>query len=87
MAGKKVQSHRDLEIWRTARELVVVVHKMTLEKLPKFEMYEERSQICRSSKWISSNILLPKTKLLNKYLLMKTNKHRASSNKHLNSEE
>jgi four helix bundle protein len=40
-----------------ARELVVPVHKMTLEKLPKFEMYEEGSQIRRSSKSISSNIV------------------------------
>lgn len=57
MTGKKVQSYRDLEIWKLARELVVVVHKMTLEKLPKFEMYEEASQIRRSSKSISSNIV------------------------------
>lgn len=57
MTGKKVQSYRDLEIWKLARELVVVVHKMTLEKLPKFEMYEEGSQIRRSSKSISSNIV------------------------------
>lgn len=30
---------------------------MTLEKLPKFEMYEEGSQIRRSSKSIKSNIV------------------------------
>lgn len=57
MAGKKIQSYRDLEIWQMARELVVAIHKMTLEKLPKFEMYEEGSQIRRSSKSISSNIV------------------------------
>jgi four helix bundle protein len=57
MAGEKVQSYRDLEIWKMARELIVVVHKMTLEKLPKFEMYEEGSQIRRSAKSISSNIV------------------------------
>jgi four helix bundle protein len=57
MAGKKIRSYRDLEIWQMARELVVPVHKMTLEKLPKFEMYEEGSQIRRSSKSISSNIV------------------------------
>ncbi len=57
MERKPVRSYRDLEIWRMARELVVVVHKMTLEKLPKFEMYEEGSQIRRSSKSISSNIV------------------------------
>ncbi len=57
MVTKQVRSYRDLEIWHLARELVVVVHKMTLEKLPKFEMYEEGSQIRRSSKSISSNIV------------------------------
>jgi four helix bundle protein len=50
-------SHRDLEIWKTARHLVVAIHKMTLEKLPNFEMYEQGSQIRRSSKSISSNIV------------------------------
>jgi len=57
MSATKLKSYRDLEIWKMARELVVVVHKMTLEKLPKFEMYEEGSQIRRSSKSISSNIV------------------------------
>ena len=56
MAGV-IRSYRDLEIWKMARELVVPIHKMTLEKLPKFEMYEEGSQIRRSSKSISSNIV------------------------------
>lgn len=57
MNRKPAQSYRDLEIWRMARELLVVVHKMTLEKLPKFEMFEEGSQIRRSAKSISSNIV------------------------------
>jgi len=57
MDETKSKSYRDLEIWKMARELVVVVHKMTLERLPKFEMYEEGSQIRRSSKSISSNIV------------------------------
>jgi four helix bundle protein len=56
-AERKVSSYRDLEIWKMARELAVCVHKMTLEKLPKFEMYEEGSQTRRSSKSISSNIV------------------------------
>ncbi len=51
------KSYRDYEIWQMAHELTVRVHKMTLEKLPKFEMYEEASQIRRSSKSISSNIV------------------------------
>lgn len=57
MNTTKLKSYRDLEIWKMARALVVVVHKMTLEKLPKFEMYEEGSQVRRSSKPISSNIV------------------------------
>jgi len=57
METKKPQSYRDLGIWKIAHELAVIVHKMTLEKLPKFEMYEEGSQIRRSSKSISSNIV------------------------------
>ncbi|MBI3985472.1 MAG: four helix bundle protein [Lentisphaerae bacterium] len=37
-------SYRDLEIWQEARTLTVDVHRLTIEKLPKFEMYEEGSQ-------------------------------------------
>jgi len=49
--------YRSLEIWKLAREAAIEVHVMTLTKLPKFEMYEEGSQIRRSSKSISSNIV------------------------------
>ena len=35
----------------------VDIHKMTLNKMPKFEMYEEGSQIRRSSKSIRANIV------------------------------
>jgi len=42
-------SYKNLEIWQLAREVVLEIHKMSL-KLPKFEMYEEGSQIRRSSK-------------------------------------
>ena len=45
-----------MEIWQLARELVVEIHKMTLT-LPKFEMYEEGSQIRRSSKSVKSTIV------------------------------
>ncbi len=51
------QSYRDLSIYTLGKELAVKVHKMTLDKLPKFEMYEEGSQIRRSSKSIVSNIV------------------------------
>jgi len=49
-------SYRDLEIWKLARETAIAVHRMTLDNLPKFEMYEEGSQIRRSAKSISANI-------------------------------
>ena len=57
MIKKKFQSYEDLEIYKIAKELAVEVHKMTLEKLPKFEMYEQGSQIRRSSKSVLSNII------------------------------
>jgi four helix bundle protein len=50
-------SYRDLEIWKLARQTAIAVHRMTLQKLPKFEMYEEGSQIRRSAKSISANIV------------------------------
>ena len=50
-------SYRDLEIWKLAREAAIGVHRMTLQELPKFEMYEEGSQIRRSVKSIRSNIV------------------------------
>ena len=50
-------SYRNLEIWQLARELSIEIHKMTLSQLPRFEMYEEGSQIRRSSKSVRSNIV------------------------------
>jgi four helix bundle protein len=50
-------SYRTLEIWQLARETSVAIHKMTLTRLPKFEMYEEGSQIRRSAKSVRSNIV------------------------------
>jgi four helix bundle protein len=50
-------SYRDLEIWRLAPQVAIAVHRMTLQHLPKFEMYEEASQIRRSAKSISANIV------------------------------
>ena len=50
-------SYKGLEIWKLSRELTIDIHKMTINKLPKFEMYEEGSQIRRSSKAIPSNIV------------------------------
>jgi four helix bundle protein len=50
-------SYKNLEIWQIARKLVVDIHKMTLNKLPKFEMFEEGAQIRRSSKSVKSTIV------------------------------
>jgi four helix bundle protein len=50
-------SYRKLEIWQLARELATGVHRMTVEKLPKLELYEEGSQIRRSMKSVKSNIV------------------------------
>src|SRR5437899_2203064 len=50
-------SYRELEIWKLAREVAIAVHRMTLQNLPNFEMYEEASQIRRSAKSVSSNIV------------------------------
>ena len=50
-------SYRNLEVWKLARELSIDVHKMKLTKLPKFEQFQEGSQIRRSVKSIRSNIV------------------------------
>jgi four helix bundle protein len=50
-------SYRDLEIWKLARQAAISVYQMTPQNLPKFEMYEEATQIRRSVKSISANIV------------------------------
>lgn len=55
--GCGFMSYRDLEIWQLARTLSVDIHRMTLVKLPKFEMFEEASQIRRAIKSVRSNIV------------------------------
>ena len=49
-------SYRKLQIWILAREIVIEVHEMSLN-LPKFELYEEGSQIRRSSKTTKATIV------------------------------
>jgi len=51
-----MQSYRDLEIYQLAHTLALGIHKMSLT-LPQFEMYEEGSQIRRSSKAVVANIV------------------------------
>ena len=50
-------SYKSLEIWKEAREIVIEIHHMSLEELPKFELFEVGSQIRRSSKSIKANIV------------------------------
>lgn len=52
-----MMSYRNLDVWQMARELTSLVHRMTLDELPKFEMFEEGSQIRRSVKSVKSNIV------------------------------
>ena len=49
-------SYKKLEIWVLANELVLEIHEMTLS-LPKFELYEEGSQIRKSSKNVKATIV------------------------------
>jgi len=51
------QSYKDLEIYRIAHKLAIEIHRMTLTRLPSFEMYEEGRQIRRSSKSVVNNIV------------------------------
>ena len=46
-----------MDIWKISRDVVIDIHKMTLTELPKFELYEEGSQIRRSSKSVKSTIV------------------------------
>jgi len=51
-----MKSYRDLEIYQTAYRLAIKVHRITLT-MPKYEMYEQGSQIRRSTKSIKDNIV------------------------------
>ncbi len=51
-----MKSYRELEIYQKAHSLAIEIHAMSLT-LPKYELYEIGSQIRRSSKSISYNIV------------------------------
>jgi four helix bundle protein len=51
-----MSSYRELEIYKLSKHLAIKVHAMSLN-LPKIEMYEEASQIRRSSKSICACIV------------------------------
>lgn len=50
-----MNSYKDLDVYKLAYRLAIDVHKMTMT-LPKYEMYEQGSQVRRSSKSIKDNI-------------------------------
>jgi four helix bundle protein len=52
----KMSSYRDLEIYQLAFELSIKIHNASL-KLPNFELYEQGSQIRRSSKGVKDAIV------------------------------
>ena len=51
-----MNSYKDLEIYQMAYKLALEVHKMSLT-LPKYELYEQGSQVRRSSKTIKDSIV------------------------------
>ena len=51
-----MKSYRDLEVYKEGRRLAIEVHKLSLT-LPKFELYEEGSQIRPSSKAVAIAIV------------------------------
>jgi four helix bundle protein len=51
-----MKSYRDLDIYKIAHSLAIEIHKLSL-LLPNYELYEIGSQIRRSSKSISANIV------------------------------
>jgi four helix bundle protein len=51
-----MSSYRELDIYNESKRLAIEIHKMTMA-LPKHELYEEGSQIRRSSKSIASMIV------------------------------
>jgi len=54
---EKTMKYKDLEVWKKARELVLDIHKMTLQDIPKHEMHKTGSQIRRSMNSVRANIV------------------------------
>lgn len=52
-----MQSYKDLDVYQLAHSLAVELHRMTLQELPSFEMYEEGSQVRRSAKAVPAAIV------------------------------
>ena len=50
-------SYEDMDVYKLAKKMAVEIHQMTLRELPKFENYEQGSQIRRSSKSVVANFV------------------------------
>ena len=48
-----MKSYKELEVYKSSKSLAISIHKIT-SALTKFELYEEGSQIRRSSKAVTS---------------------------------
>ncbi|MCF6333813.1 MAG: four helix bundle protein [Draconibacterium sp.] len=62
-----MKNYRELEVYQMAYSLAIKVHRMTLT-LPKYEMYEQGSQVRRSTKSIKDNIVEGYGRKLNKFI-------------------
>lgn len=51
-----METYRELQIYDESKRLAIQIHGLTLT-LPKYEMYEEGSQIRRSSKAVTTGIV------------------------------
>ena len=49
--------YEDSKIYQLAKQMAVELHQLTLNELPKFEMYEQGAQIRRSSKSVVANFV------------------------------
>jgi four helix bundle protein len=52
----QAQSYKDLEIYQLAHRLAIEVYRVSLI-LPKFEAYEQASQLRRAAKSVSANVV------------------------------
>lgn len=51
-----MKSYKELEVYKSSKSLAISVHQISLT-LPKFELFEEGSQIRRSSKAVTAAIV------------------------------
>ena len=51
-----MKSYKDLDIYKLAYDNAIKVHRMTMD-LPKYELYEQGSQVRKSTKSIKDNIV------------------------------